>query len=202
IVNVIAFVLQLFSRAVTEAFQLDTAEVLQGQVWRLLTYAFLHDPGNPLHILFNMLFLWWFGKEMEQHYGTRDFLACSLPAAVLGGLAFMPWALRQEADQPWAHHVCLGASGAVTAVLVLYAFHYPSQIIYIWGILPVPIWLFVGFQVAQDTYHFVYNRNTGTAVTVHLGGAGFAFLYYQYHWRVLDVFRGLRSLRPQRWRPV
>src|SRR5262249_38671828 len=49
----------------TDALVLNTEKVLDGQVWRLLTYAFLHDPGVGfmpgsfyLHILFNMLFLW------------------------------------------------------------------------------------------------------------------------------------------------
>src|SRR5262249_44524997 len=41
----------------TEALWLNTNAVLQGQVWRLLTYSFLH--AGLLHILFNMLFLWW-----------------------------------------------------------------------------------------------------------------------------------------------
>src|SRR5229473_246442 len=50
--------------AFTEIMQLDTQAVLNGQVWRLLTHAFMHDTTNILHILFNMLFLWWFGTDV------------------------------------------------------------------------------------------------------------------------------------------
>src|SRR5262249_46652982 len=50
----------------TSAFVLDPEAILHGQVWRLLTYAFLHDTFSIWHIVFNMLFLWWFGSEVEE----------------------------------------------------------------------------------------------------------------------------------------
>ena len=56
--------------------------VKSGEVWRLLTYAFLHDPFSPLHIIFNMLFLWWFGSDVEDiflHNALRT-LTPHLPA--------------------------------------------------------------------------------------------------------------------------
>src|SRR5437899_11340559 len=53
----------------TEAFLLDADQVLHGQVWRLLTGAFLHDPRSLWHIVFNMLLLWWLGSEVEAVYG-------------------------------------------------------------------------------------------------------------------------------------
>ena len=46
-------------------------------MWRLLTYAFLHDPvttGIPMHILFNMLFFWFMGEDVERIYGFRNFI--------------------------------------------------------------------------------------------------------------------------------
>ena len=61
-----------------------------GKVWQLLTATFLHD-SHPWHILGNMLFLWFVGREMESLYGSRDFLAFYLSAAVvstLGELVF------------------------------------------------------------------------------------------------------------------
>ncbi len=68
--NVGVFVIQVVSgtsgdRWFTEALELRTWDVLHGELWRLLTYAFLHDPTSVFHILFNMLFLWWFGTEIE-----------------------------------------------------------------------------------------------------------------------------------------
>jgi membrane associated rhomboid family serine protease len=170
--------------------------VLQGQVWRLLTYAFLHSPGGgiPWHIIFNMLFLWWFGHEMEEMYGSREFTIFYLVSAFLGGLAYFLWS--------WARHnmvPCVGASGAVTAVMVLYAFHFPRRVIYIWYVLPVPIWLFVGFQVAQDAFIFSSGMRTTTAVVVHLAGAAFGFGYYKGNWRLAPLWQAVTRFRlPQR----
>ena len=72
----------------TKALWLDPNKVMSGQVWRLITHAFLHDTqGFPWHIIFNMLFLWWFGNEVEDLYGPKEFLAFYLFGALLGGIA-------------------------------------------------------------------------------------------------------------------
>jgi membrane associated rhomboid family serine protease len=183
--NIAVFVLQLMTRdVVTSALILDVDAVAHGQVWRLLTYAFLHEPyGFPWHILINMLFLWWFGKEIEDLYGSREFLCFYLLSALLGGIAFTVWSLPRPGP-----HLCLGASGAVTAVMVLYALHFPHRVIYIWFVLPVPIWAFVAFQVAQDTLIFASGAESRTAVTVHLAGAVFGFLYQKRHWRLANYW--------------
>jgi membrane associated rhomboid family serine protease len=222
-VNVGVFVVQLMTKNqvhnITDALVLDTDAVSHGQVWRLLTYAFLHSPGGGFfaHILFNMLFLWWFGSDMEDHYGPREFLAFYLVSAVVGGLAFQfAWyahlvppghgaPILDEYGYPVGFEPiapqCLGASGAVTAVMVLCALHYPTRLIYIWFFFPIPIWLFVLFQVAQDSFMFVGQMPTGTAVTVHLGGAAFGFAYYQMNWRIMGLWNDLRGWQRQRSQP-
>ena len=68
-------------------------------------------------------------------------------------------------------------------------------------ILPVPIWLFVLFYVAQDAFAFLSQAATTTAVAVHLGGAAFAFAYYKRHWRLWNVWTDLRGWLKQRSRP-
>lgn len=171
--------------------------VLQGQVWRLLSYAFLHHPGTLWHILFNMLFLWWFGRDVEDLYGSKEFLAVYLVSAVLGGVAYV---LAQVAGVGGVLP-CVGASGAVTAVLVLCALHYPNRTILLFFILPVPIWLLVVFQVAQDTFGFLSGSSGPTAVTVHLAGAAFAFLYHKKQWRLLNLLPSLGAWNRQRSRP-
>jgi membrane associated rhomboid family serine protease len=201
ILNAIIFGLQTFTRQavfdgpITSAFILNVSDVFHGEVWRLLTYAFLHD--GIWHIVFNMLFLYWFGKDMEDIYGSREFLAFYLTAAFLGGVAYSLEALvRNRMDIP-----CLGASGAVTAVMVLFALHYPRNVIYLFMILPVPIWLFVAFQVLQDTLTFLSREETRTAVVVHLAGAAFGFLYYKNQWRVLNLVPNFRGWQRERARP-
>jgi membrane associated rhomboid family serine protease len=181
---------------ISDALILDTAKVSHGQVWRLLTYAFLHSPATWMHIFFNMLFLWWFGSEIEELYGSKEFLAFYLVSAVIGGLAFQAQAMIQNAPM-----LSVGASGAVTAVLVLYAFHFPHATILLFFVVPVPIWLFVIFQVGQDALQLLGRTQTETAVAVHLGGAGFAALYYKFHWHVTSLWRSAQAWRRERAKP-
>jgi membrane associated rhomboid family serine protease len=184
--NVVFFIVQLLTRDAsgepfTDALLLNVNKVFHGEIWRLLTYAFLH--ADFYHILFNMLFLWWFGTDVEDLYGPREFLAFYLTSAVAGG-AF--YCVAQVLG--FGNASVVGASGAVTAVLLLCACHYPSRVILLMWIIPVPIWLFLVFSIGQDLYTFLNKSSFGVAVAVHLGGAGFAFLYYKMHWRLTSLW--------------
>jgi membrane associated rhomboid family serine protease len=212
IINIAAFVVQLLTKPqgilgidqgpFTEALDLDVRAVLHGEVWRLLTHAFLHSPMTPWHILFNMLFLWWFGNEIEGMYGSREFLAFYLTAALVGGLAYVGWeaavnweAITGPASDGMPRLAAYGASGAVTAVLVLYACHFPTRTILLFFMLPVPIWLLVVISVGLDAFRMLSGNSEGIAVTAHLGGAAFAFGYYKGQWRLLNLWSWLRSRR-------
>jgi membrane associated rhomboid family serine protease len=182
----------------TKLFELDADRVLEGQVWRLLTYAFLHASHDLLHIVFNMLLLWWFGTALEDRYGPREFLWIYLCSAVVGGLAFFA---AHFAGVEGA--LCIGASGAVTGVMVLYACHFPTQTVLLFFILPLPVWLLVVLYVGWDLWSFLHQPQVlrTTAVTVHLGGALFAFAYYKLQWRLLGIWSALRSWQRQLFRP-
>jgi len=190
-----------------KVFELDTEAVLHGQVWRLVTYAFLHAGLG--HIFWNMLFLWFFGKDVETLYGTREFTLMYLASAVVGALFFVAGSgASLQLPGGAAQHLvfggarCIGASGAVMAVTVLCAMHYPSRIILLFFVLPVPIWIFVAFQVAQDLFGFLGGGGgDNTAFSVHLGGAAFAFAYYKLHWRLDNLVPNLRLWMRQRTGP-
>jgi membrane associated rhomboid family serine protease len=206
-INIVCFFLQVGIRTrdpqlgepFTDALILNVDKVMHGEVWRLLTYAFLHDPGSIMHILFNMLFLYWFGRQVEDHLGGREFLAFYLVSAVLAGLVFT------AAHLVGLHKsgLALGASGAVMAVLVLAALYNPRQTIYLFFLLPIPIWVCVIFMVVQDAFGLLGRADNGVAVSAHLGGAAFGFLYYTFHWRLTDWLPSLSlsSVRRRRARP-
>lgn len=185
----------------TNALKLDTAAVLHGEIWRLVTYAFLHDPADVMHILFNLFFFWMFAPFIEDIYGSREFVALYFGVALVGGLAFVFFNLL---GVPGGQ--CLGASGVVMAMVVLCALHDPTRVIMLFMIIPVPIWFFVIFALAPDAYHFlnglVHKQATGrTAVTVHLAGAAFSYAYYKRQWRLSTLFSGVPSFRFRRSRP-
>ena len=185
---------------VTEWFILDVDKILSGQVWRLLSHAFLHavsmDDGGATfmtHILFNMLFLWWFGSDVEQLYGRKEFLAIYLTAAFLGGVAFVTWELCMP-NRHGIYHKALGASGAISALLILCALHYPRRVIYVFAMVPMPIWMFAIFNVAKDTltmfHDMIPGRSSGIGFQAHLAGAGFAVAYYKWQRSITETLRG------------
>jgi membrane associated rhomboid family serine protease len=185
IVNVAVFVAQLLFPPIQEWLSLKPDTVVrQGQVWRLLTYAFCHDRSGLLHIVFNMLFVWWFGRTLESMYGSREFLLFYLTAALLSGVAFLGLSLAMNRLNP-----AIGASGAVMAVVVLYAIHFPRQQILIFMVLPVEIRWVVAAYVIFDLYPVLAELGgvevrSGVAHAAHLGGLAFGFLYWKFQWRL------------------
>lgn len=200
VINAGVFILQLLTRQqnnlgpITSWLQLDVQQVASGQIWRLLTYAFVHSPYMLWHVLFNMLFLWWFGSDVEDIYGPREFLAIYLVGAFLGGVACeAAWLMGMTGAVQ-----VIGASGAVMTVLVLCALHYPTRVIYLFLFLPVPIWLCVVYMVGSDLLGMLGVFETQVAFAAHLGGAAFGFLYYKWQGRLLDLWPGLPAAREKR----
>ena len=133
--------------------------------WTLVTYAFLH--AGFLHVLFNMIALFFFGPRLESALGGRRFLGLyftSLGAAALASLL-----------TPFA--AIVGASGAVFGVLFGFAKYWPRDRIYLWAIVPVEArWL-----IALLAAYSIFGGLTGggnVAHFAHLGGlvGGWAFL--------------------------
>jgi membrane associated rhomboid family serine protease len=86
----------------------DQIGVADGEYWRLVTGAFLHDPDNILHILFNMYILYWLGTMLEPVLGHVRFSAlyfASLLAGSFGAILAEP------------HSLTVGASGAVFGLM-------------------------------------------------------------------------------------
>jgi len=178
LINVVVFFLELVlllsgERRFAVVFGplgLDPADVFgRGYVWQLLTYSFLHSPVNIWHIIFNMLFLYWFGREIEQAWGTRRFVTFYLTAAVFSGLIFSLVHVFREVT--W----CIGASGAVMAALMVYALYWPNRIILLMFIIPMRIRTFVIFVIAFEILSLL-QMNNGVANMAHLGGLLYGYL--------------------------
>jgi len=164
------------------------------QPWRVfefLTYGFLHSTQDFKHILFNMFGLWMFGRAVEARYGRREYLAFYLLAIVFAGSVW--YAAEFLTNQIQAPIQMLGASGGLSAVLILFALNNPKQLIYIWGVFPLPAWVFAIFFVGSDVLGAM-QRTGGVAFTAHLGGALFAFLYWQGGWKLENWLPGNFSL--------
>jgi membrane associated rhomboid family serine protease len=165
--------------------------------WTLLTYGFLHDgpsldpPNNqysPMHLLFNMLTLWFFGRELEYLMGRAEFMRFYCTAIVFAGIA---WVVGEGFGGQGGRLV--GASGGVMAVLAAFIWHFPRQTVLIYGVFPVPVWALGVLYLVSDV-RGAAEGSGNVAHLAHLGGAVFGLLYAWRGWS-LD---GLASL-PERF---
>ena len=169
------------------------------QVWRVLTYGFMHsphwaEPGGIWHLLMNGFGLWMFGRFIEQRYGGAEFLRFYLLAIVFSGLVFVVTNLGSEPTR------AVGASGGVVAIVILFCFLYPHEKLLIYGIIPVPAWvvgiLYVGFDIVTGVRD-MQGANAAIAWQAHLGGAAFATVYYLRHWNFGKWFSGFGKRKPK-----
>ncbi len=144
--------------------------------WQLITYSFLHlEPGfwGFIHILFNMLWLVWFGREYEELHGAHRLFSIYFIGAFGGGLLTV--LLHALAPSVGAFGgIVHGASGSVLAVLTVVAVTYPYKSIALLFIGTVRlIYVVIGF-LALD---ILFLAGGGTSVSAHLGGVGFGYLF-------------------------
>jgi membrane associated rhomboid family serine protease len=157
------------------------------QWYRLVTYGFAHDPENLAHIGFNMLGLFFFGRQLEERFGWKEFLRFYLVAILLGGLIWsarnlfltgpLEFDLGGKIEQRWPS--LLGASGGVTATVILFCLLYPRATLLMFFVIPTPAWLAGLLIVAMDMFGGGRER---VAHDVHLTGAAFALAYWGLGW--------------------
>jgi membrane associated rhomboid family serine protease len=117
-----------------EWFQLESIWPQALQVWRLASYQFLHDPRNILHIMFNMIGLYFLGPTLERYWGSKKFLIFYLGCGVAGGLFY----LLLVAVGFLSAIPLIGASGAILGLLAACAILFPQFVVFFF-IFPVPI---------------------------------------------------------------
>lgn len=180
------------------------------KIWKLVTAGFAHDWNGPWHLFVNMLFLFFFGRELERIYGRRDFWILYLGASSLGALAQATAShVRQVTFMCPQHGVLegpaiLGASAGVAAVLVVFTLYYPRRTILFFFFIPAPVWVLCVIFILQDILGITSPQvRDPVAHFAHLAGAGFGFLYKYFDWRWENVRRSIglggwqrRSRRP------
>lgn len=148
--------------------------------WKFLTAGFAHSPldgaRGPWHIAWNMYSLWLFGREVENKYGSREFLRFYLACIVIASVA---WAVVQEMAQPDSQTQMYGASGAVAGVLVLFALNFPHRkFLLLFVPFAVPAWALAMLCIGGDAWGAAGMREGNIAFSAHLAGAATALGYY------------------------
>jgi membrane associated rhomboid family serine protease len=184
VANVLVFLLQGLANDWMEiTLALWPLQPIDGHVyfqpWQIITYAFLHDTHNILHILFNMWQLWMFGAEIERYVGPRRLLACYFASVVTAAIAQLVVPILFGAPSG----PTLGASGGVFGLLLAYAMLFPNRkVVLLIPPIPMPAWLFATIFACLELFFGVTGTLSGIAHFAHLGGmVGSALVIMQ--WR-------------------
>jgi len=164
-------------RYMVPLFGLVPAEVMQGWIWQLVTYSFLHASLG--HLLVNMLTLWMFGSQEESDWGSARFLEfyffCVVGAALVTmAVAYADWGLTPMTPT-------VGASGGIYGLLIAFGMLYGDREIFLF---PFPFMIkakyLVGILIFIVIIATFQPSQGGVANFAHLGGLLFGFLYIKF----------------------
>ncbi|MDQ1257263.1 MAG: hypothetical protein QG656_1866, partial [Candidatus Hydrogenedentes bacterium] len=143
---------------------------LSGCLWQPLTYQFLHS--GLMHLFMNMLWLFFFGPQVERTLGTRQFFLIYFVCGA-GAVLFTLLSLFLFGRDPSV----AGASGAVMAVLMAYVVIDPRRQFFLFPLpVPIPAWVLVcGVIVMNVVWGIQGDRSV--SVSTHLGGLGLGYVY-------------------------
>jgi membrane associated rhomboid family serine protease len=180
IINVVVFVANFLSGSanpVNKLLCLASPDHLKQpwQWYRLLTNGFVH--ASLPHIFLNLLSLFFLGPTVEAKYGRGEFLRIFL-IAILG--CSLIWLLRHSLSGSKPMFL-VGASGAITAVTMLFVLNFPHSTLSLWGVVPVKAWvvgvMLIVFNLLGNS-SIQFNGVKNVAYDVHLLGAAFAAIYF------------------------
>jgi membrane associated rhomboid family serine protease len=145
--------------------------------WTIITYMFLHI--DIFHILFNMLWLYWFGKIFLGYLKPRQLLSTYLLGGIAGGLLYMiAYNTFPVFSDTLFLSKALGASASVMAIVTAISFYVPNYTIHLLFLGRIKI-LYLAIALFVIDFFMIRSSNSGGHIA-HIGGAlwGFAFAYY------------------------
>lgn len=169
-----------------EFFSLTPAALKSGWGWTLVTHSLLHSTEFIVHVIFDVLVLYFLGRELLPMLGTRRFLGLFVSATIVGGLVWSGLHWQTTTD------TLIGATAAVSALFVVFACFFPNQ--------QISFLLFFLFPVTLKPKHvaaalalvalvgFVCYELPGNALpfdltiasSAHLGGMLTGYFYYRF----------------------
>jgi len=162
-------------------------DVLAVRPWTLITYMFLHV--DFIHILFNLLWLYWFGTVFIQELGLKKLLSTYLLGGLAGGILYVIfYNLFPVFESVREGSIALGASASVMSVVVATATYQPERKMHLVLIGPVKI-VYIALFMFIFTSLIDFSVNTGGKIA-HIGGALTGFLFAYYYRRGKDLTKG------------
>jgi membrane associated rhomboid family serine protease len=170
-------------------FLVSWESLTAGRWWTLLSSEFSHILF--LHFFLNMYVLASFGPIVEDAIGSSRFLGFYLVAAVVSSLAHAGVSafVMGRPELP-----ALGASGAISGIILLFSFLFPRARILLFGLIPMPAMVGAAVFVGLDVVGLIAQSGGGGLPIghgAHLGGAATGLLFYLLFVRRMDV--GIRE---------
>lgn len=216
-INVGVFILTTLAEVIFSLFRMTISDVLDPfrlpasferfifQPWSLFTYMFMHD--GFWHILFNMLWLYWFGNLFLSLFSAKHLRGVYILGGILGGLFYMVSynlfpLLQPEVDRS----VMVGASAAILAIVLATAYREPNYTLRLFLLGNIRLKYFALIVVIIDMMQAT-SYNAGGHIA-HLGGA-VAGIWFAASlkrgtditaWinKCLDAITGLFSFKPRK----
>ena len=165
----------------------DTAMLVR-RPWTVITYMFTHK--NFIHILFNILWLFWFGKVFLEYFDGKKLVGVYLLGGLAGAVFYIvSFTLFPVFSQDIGRSVALGASASVTAIAIAIAVYVPN---YTWNMLflgRIKI-VYVAIALFLLSSLIEFSENAGGKIA-HIGGALFGYLYTVRYKQGKDMTRNL-----------
>lgn len=190
-------------RPIIEGFaHFSTGKALELQVWRFITFQFLH--ASLTHLVFNMLGLWFVGSLVEQYLGPRRYLAFYLLCGMAGAALYLllnaiGYAITVTKPEIIPHTFGLlfndtytplvGASAGVFGVLIAAAFIAPDELVDVLMVIPMKMRTAVYLFLALATANLIFGGKNAGGDAAHVGGAIAGFYFIRHTHLLRDFFQ-------------
>jgi membrane associated rhomboid family serine protease len=164
---------------------------LASRPWTLITYMFLHF--DFLHILFNLLWLYWMGQIFLTYFDQGKLITIYLLGGIFGGLFYVAgYNSFPVFSQIVTDSRLLGASASVIAIVTALAVHAPNHTLHLMFIGPIKMKYIALFSVLMYVIG-ISSTNAGGNLA-HLGGAFWGVIYVLQLRKGIDLGKGMNGL--------
>lgn len=200
VANIAIYVLQAVSHRLLSGWigagalerfgRLEWEALHHGYLWTPFTYAWLHAPNNPFHLIFNMLGFYFLARTLKEEIGGKRLWYVYCSGIFLGGGFWLASDLiGRMAGWSLGPTALIGASAAVLAVMTLWCLRHwdEEMVLLLWFIVPVRIKpkYVLGFTLGIELFYFIFTElvpgpaREPIAHSAHLGGMLAGWIHYR-----------------------
>jgi membrane associated rhomboid family serine protease len=169
----------------------SSLKILLVKPWTVITYMFTHS--EIWHILFNMLWLYWFGKIFLEYLDQKKLVAVYLLGGISGAIVYVfSYNIFPAFDEQVVSSVAIGASASVMAIVIAVAAYVPNYTINLLLLGRIRI-IYVALIIFVLTSIIDLPKNAGGKLA-HIGGAIFGYLYILNIKKGRDIGKGINKI--------